>query len=118
MSGPGWDVVVVGGGSAGCVAASVLSDDPRRRVLLLEQGPAAEAHPETLEADGYKDAFANDAVFQERYTAAQAGVGRRELFAGTGSVLGGSGSVNGMVYTRGAREDFAGWPAGDRKSVV
>jgi choline dehydrogenase len=108
------DVIVVGGGSAGCVVAAELSADPSLQVLLLEAGPRAEDHPETLAADGYKDAFANDAVFQERYTAPQAAVRGRELFAGTGRVLGGSGSVNGMVYTRGAREDYAGWPVGWR----
>ena len=47
-----FDYVVLGGGSAGCVAAGELAQDPNVRVLVLEAGPAAEAHPETLSADG------------------------------------------------------------------
>ncbi|HMV67183.1 MAG TPA: GMC family oxidoreductase N-terminal domain-containing protein, partial [Myxococcota bacterium] len=108
------DVVVVGGGSSGCVVAAGVAADPSLEVALLERGPSAEAHPETLRADGYKDAFRNDALIWERFTAPQRSVRRRELFAGTGSVLGGSGSVNGMVYTRGSRLDYDAWPAGWR----
>ena len=115
---PGWllivfDFVVVGGGSAGCIAASELAD-AGHRVLLLEAGPAAEAHPETLHADGYKDAFRNDAVIWDRFSEPQRHAGGQRVFMGTGSVLGGSGSVNGMVYTRGARLDYEEWPAGWR----
>lgn len=107
-----YDYIVVGGGSAGCIAAAELAQDERISVLLLECGPTAEEHPETLHADGYKDAFANDAVIWERFSAPQAHAGKQRIFMGTGSVLGGSGSVNGMVYTRGAREDYDQWPTG------
>ncbi|MEQ9646296.1 MAG: FAD-dependent oxidoreductase, partial [Sandaracinaceae bacterium] len=61
-----FDYVVVGGGSAGCIVAAELSADPSVRVLLLERGDDALEHPETLRADGYKDAFANDALVLER----------------------------------------------------
>src|SRR5690606_13502161 len=57
-----FDDVVIGGGSSGSIVAAQLSEDPDRRVLLLEAGPAAEEHPETLAADGYKYAFINDEV--------------------------------------------------------
>lgn len=109
-----YDYIVVGGGSAGCIVAAELAKDGSKRVLLLEGGPAAEAHPETLAADGYKDAFINDAVMGERFTVPQEHAGKQRIFAGTGTVLGGSGSVNGMVYTRGARQDYDEWPPGWR----
>jgi choline dehydrogenase len=107
-----YDYVVVGGGSAGCIVAAELSR--WARVLLLEGGPAAEDHPETLTASGYKEAFVNDAVMGERFTVPQVDLAGQRVFAGTGTVMGGSGSVNGMVYTRGARLDYAEWPEGWR----
>jgi len=113
-----FDHVVIGGGSAGCIAAARLAENPACRVLLLEAGPPAEAHPETLSADGYKHAFINDAVIWERFTAPQAHAGQQRIFAGTGTVLGGSGSVNGMVYTRGDARDYDEWPAGWRWNDV
>jgi len=109
---PEYDFIVVGGGSAGCIVAAELTNDPGVRVLLLEAGPAAEEHPETLAAAGYKEAFINDAVMSERFSVPQAHSAQQRVFAGTGTVMGGSGSVNGMVYTRGAREDYAEWPNG------
>lgn len=109
-----FDYVVVGGGSAGCIAASELADDPSVSVLLLEAGPAAEDHPETLHADGYKDAFVNDEVIWERFTVPQKHSAGQRFFVGSGSTLGGSGSVNGMVYTRGAKQDYDEWPEGWR----
>jgi choline dehydrogenase len=107
-----YDYVVVGGGSAGCIVAAELASDASTRVLLLESGPTAEEHPETLVAAGYKEAFINDAVMGERFSVPQAHSANHRIFAGTGTVMGGSGSVNGMVYTRGAREDYAEWPDG------
>ena len=107
-----YDYIVVGGGSAGCIVAAELASDPSNRVLLLESGPAAEEHPETLIASGYKEAFINDAVMGERFSVPQVHSARHRIFAGTGTVMGGSGSVNGMVYTRGSREDYAEWPQG------
>jgi choline dehydrogenase len=104
-----WDYVVVGGGSAGCVAASELARDPSMQVLLLECGDPAEAHPETLTADGYKQAFVNDHLMHERFSEPQAACNGRRIYLGSGRGMGGSGSVNAMVYTRGAAEDFDAW---------
>jgi choline dehydrogenase len=113
-----YDYVVVGGGSAGSIVAAELSADPRVSVLLLESGPDPEAHPETLSADGYKDAFANDALIWERFSSRQARCGGQRLFLGSGTGLGGSGSVNAMVYTRGDARDYDEWPAGWRWADV
>jgi choline dehydrogenase-like flavoprotein len=108
------DYVVVGGGSAGSIVAAELARAGDASVLLLEHGDPAESHPETLHADGYKDAFANDALIWERFSVPQAQCGRQRLFMGSGRGLGGSGSVNGMVYTRGSRRDYDEWPEGWR----
>jgi len=107
-----FDYVVIGGGSSGCIVAAELARRFEGSVLLLEAGPAAEDHPETLSADGYKYAFINDAVFRERFSTPQEHCGHQRVFLGTGSVLGGSGSVNGMVYTRGDVGDYDDWPPG------
>jgi choline dehydrogenase len=107
-----YDYIVVGGGSAGCIVAGMLSRDRTHRVALVELGDRAEAHPETLRADGYKDAFNNDALVLERFSTPQTSSANRRYFVGTGKGMGGSGSINGMVYTRGARQDYAEWPQG------
>lgn len=109
-----YDYIVVGGGSSGCIAAAELAKDGRSRVLLLECGPRTEQYPETLHADGYKDAFINDSVIWERFSTPQPKAGNQRIFMGSGTGLGGSGSVNGMVYTRGAKEDYDEWPEGWR----
>jgi choline dehydrogenase len=106
------DVVVVGGGSSGCVVAGELSKDPQLSVALLETGDRAESHPETLRADGYKTAFINDALLHDRFSTPQPAAKGQRWYLGTGRGFGGSGSINGMVYTRGAREDYASWPKG------
>ncbi|MEM9073440.1 MAG: GMC family oxidoreductase N-terminal domain-containing protein, partial [Myxococcota bacterium] len=107
-----YDYIVIGGGSAGCILAAELS--AHSSVLLLEAGPHAETHPETLSADGYKEAFINDELMHERFSVTDDRWGKRRLFMGSGRGLGGSGSINAMVYTRGAKEDFDQWPEGWR----
>jgi choline dehydrogenase len=112
MRGEAYDYVVVGGGSTGCIVAARLAAGAR--VLLLEAGDAATAHPETQSADSFKDAFSKDVLMWHRMSVPQADCGGRSLYVGSGRVMGGSGSVNGMVYTRGDRRDFENWPEGWR----
>ena len=109
-----YDYVVIGGGSSGCIVAARLAEAQAGSVLLLEAGDTAERHPETLSADGFKYAFANDALMWHRMTQPEKDCAGRGLYAGTGRGMGGSGAVNGMVYTRGDRRDFINWPEGWR----
>ncbi len=107
-----YDYIIVGGGSTGCIVAGRLAEAGAGSVLLLEGADRAEANPETLSADGFKYAFANDKVMLDRMSVEQNHCGQRTLYAGSGRGMGGSGSVNGMVYTRGDQLDFAQWPTG------
>lgn len=107
-SGAVTNYVVIGGGSAGCIVAARLAR-AGHSVVLLEAGDTAETHPETLSSDGFKYAFSNDATMHHRMSVPQQGV---KKYVGTGRGMGGSGSVNGMVYTRGDKNDFANWPQG------
>ena len=78
-------------------------------MLLLEAGAAAEEHPETLAAAGYKQAFINDALMYDRYSVPQTECADHRLFVGTGRGVGGSGAINAMVYTRGSIHDYEMW---------
>ncbi|MFO0573217.1 MAG: GMC family oxidoreductase [Polyangia bacterium] len=104
-----FDFIVIGGGSAGCVVAGELARRAAVRILVLEAGPAAEEHPETLRAEGYKQAFINDALMWDRVSERQPGCANNRIFLGSGKVSGGSASINAMVYTRGDRRDYAEW---------
>lgn len=104
-----FDYIIVGAGSAGCMAAAQLAEDAGLRVLVLEAGDPAEAHPETALADGYRHAFINDRLMYDRVSEPQVHCDGLRCFLGSGRGVGGSGSVNAMVYTRGDRADYAAW---------
>jgi choline dehydrogenase len=102
------DFIVVGAGSAGCAAAARLSEDPATRVLLLEAG--GEDRNRWIHIPlGFGKTFADPSVNWCYETEPDPGAGGRRVFWPRGKVLGGSSSINGMVYIRGQGEDFDHW---------
>ena len=103
-----YDFVIVGAGSAGCVLANRLSASGRNRVLLLEAGPDSR-HPWLRIPLGYGKLF-TDRRFNWCYTTEpQPGCHGRNVVAPRGRVLGGSSSINGLIYIRGQTQDFDQW---------
>jgi choline dehydrogenase-like flavoprotein len=105
-----FDYVIVGGGSAGCVLAARLSENPLVRVCLVEAGPADRSA--LIHCPGGLALLARTGKFNWDFeTVPQPGLGGRRGWQPRGKVLGGSSSVNAMIYLRGAREDYDGWAA-------
>jgi len=103
-----YDFVIVGAGSAGCVLANRLTASGRHRVLLLEAGPDSR-HPWLRIPLGYGKLF-TDRRFNWCYTTEpQPGCHGRNVVAPRGKVLGGSSSINGLIYIRGQAQDFDHW---------
>ncbi|WP_175982976.1 GMC family oxidoreductase [Caballeronia zhejiangensis] len=102
-----YDYVIVGGGAAGCALAARLSEDASSRVLLLEAGPA-DTDPYIHMPVGFFKMTGGPLTWGYR-TAAAAETQRRQIPFAQGRVLGGGGSINAMVYTRGQPEDYDDW---------
>ncbi|TMV08268.1 GMC family oxidoreductase [Arenibacterium halophilum] len=103
-----WDYIVVGSGAAGSVVAARLSEDPGNRVLVLEAG-GSDRNP-LFRVPGL--GFAAGAVPRYNWNFATQGIevlGGRSMTILQGRVLGGSSSMNGMVYTRGHRAEYDRW---------
>ena len=103
-----YDTIIVGAGSAGCVLANRLSADPGHRVLLLEAGPR-DTDPWIHIPLGYGKLFNKPSVNWSYWSEPEPQLNGRKIFTPRGKVLGGSSSINGLVYTRGQPEDFDDW---------
>ena len=105
-----YDYVIVGAGPAGCVLANRLSADPQNHVLLLEAG-GQDNYPWIHVPVGYLYCIGNPRTDWCFKTEAQPGLQGRSLGYPRGKVLGGSSSINGMIYMRGQAGDYDRWAA-------
>jgi choline dehydrogenase len=103
-----FDFIIVGAGSAGCVLANRLTASGRHRVLLLEAGPG-NRHPWLHIPLGFGRLFTDRRYNWCYATEPQPGCHGRNVIAPRGKVLGGSSSINGLIYIRGQAEDFDHW---------
>ncbi len=102
-----YDYIVVGAGSAGAAVANRLSADPRNNVLLLEAGWAS--HPWSFIPIGMAWLITNPAANWLYSSEPEASTNGRRLPVPRGKLLGGSSSINGMVFVRGQAQDFDTW---------
>ena len=103
-----FDYVVIGAGSAGCAAAARLSESARCTVVLLEAG-GRDTNPWIHIPVGYFKTMGNPKTDWMYHTEPDPGLNGRGIPWPRGKVLGGSSSINGLLYVRGQAEDFDGW---------
>jgi choline dehydrogenase len=107
-SSPQFDYIIVGAGSAGCVLANRLTASGRNRVLLLEAG-GPDSNLWIHIPLGYGKLFSNAKVNWLYKTEPEPELNNRQVIQPRGKVLGGSSSINGLLYIRGQHEDFDHW---------
>ena len=103
-----FDYIIIGAGSAGCVLANRLSADPGNRILLLEAG-GSDMNPWIHIPVGYFKTMHNPRTDWCYVTEPDEGIASRSLQWPRGKVLGGSSSLNGLLYVRGQPEDYDHW---------
>jgi choline dehydrogenase len=112
MSKPGFDaefdVVVVGAGSAGCVVSARLTENPNITLCAIEAG-GRDRNPWIHIPMGFGKLVLNPDVNWGYQTEPEPGLGGRSIVWPRGKVLGGSGSINGLVFLRGDPSDYDGW---------
>jgi choline dehydrogenase len=108
MAGDVFDYVIVGSGAAGSVLARRLTEDPGVTVCVLESGPP-DRHPYIHIPAGFIKMLFNPSFTWQFQTEPGEGINGRSIPTTQGRTLGGSSSINGMVYNRGQRGDFDNW---------
>jgi choline dehydrogenase len=108
MSDTTFDYIIIGAGTAGCLLANRLSKDPSKRVLLLEAGRRDDYHWIHIPV-GYLYCIGNPRTDWLYSTEAEVGLNGRKLRYARGKALGGSSSINGMIYMRGQKRDYDNW---------
>jgi choline dehydrogenase len=106
---PSYDIIVVGAGSAGCALANRLSNDPSVSVAVLEAGGSDDREAIRVPRQ-YFSLWGTDVDWQYVSTPQPGTAGRTHVMP-RGRVLGGTSSINGMVYLRGAQSNYDGWAA-------
>lgn len=104
-----YDYVIVGAGSAGCVLANRLSEDPGTSVLLVEAG-GRDLSPKIKIPAAFPQQFQTGLDWDHR-TGPEPGCDGRDLYVPRGKGIGGSSSMNAMLYVRGCAADYDGWAA-------
>jgi choline dehydrogenase len=105
-----YDYIIIGAGSAGCVLANRLTEDPDCKVLLLEAGPR-DRSPWIHMPAGLGKLAGKLSINWDYHTVAEKQLHNRSLWWPRGKVLGGSSSINAMIYNRGAPGDYDQWAA-------
>ena len=103
-----FDYIIVGAGSAGCLLANRLSQNPDHRVLVLEAGGANDNFWLKLPI-GYFSTIFDQRFARQFKTQPNEGTASREIGWPRGRVLGGSSSINGLIFIRGQKDDFDDW---------
>jgi choline dehydrogenase len=104
-----YDYIVIGAGSAGCVVANRLTEDHNTKVLLLEAG-GPDTKPE-IQVPSVWPTLLGSEVDWGYFTLREPYLNKRKILSSHGKVLGGSSSINGMIYIRGSERDYNSWQA-------
>ncbi|OLP61600.1 choline dehydrogenase [Xaviernesmea oryzae] len=110
MARAAYDYIIVGAGSAGCILAARLSESGRHRVLLVEAG-GRDSSPWFRIPIGYARSYYDPRVNWMYWSEPEPALNSRRIYAPRGRVQGGSGSINAMIFVRGAKDDFEDWKA-------